>query len=92
MIHEHGPYLVLSMPSVNEYDIADNIEDLSYENMGFDNHRINFSLMAAVVLSLLGIIGILLYYIIANKRKKLWKDFRKLVHTVAYAPEEKQNN
>ena len=92
MIHEDGPYLVLSMPSVNEYDIADNIEDLSYENMGFDNHRINFSLMAAVVLSLLGIIGILLYYIIANKRKKLWKDFRKLLHTVAYAQEEKQNN
>lgn len=92
LIYEDGSYLVLSMPSVNEFDIADNTEDLSYENMGFDNHRINVSLMIVVALALIGIIGIIVYYIFDSKRKKIWKDFRKSLHSAGYVQEEKQKN
>ncbi len=89
LIDEEGPYLVMSMPSVNEYMISDNSEDLSYENMGYDKHRLNFELMSIIVMALLGIIGILSYYIIDNKRKQLWKDFRKSLHTAESVLEEK---
>ena len=92
MIDENGSYLVLSMPSVNEYDLRDNTEDLSYENMGYDNHRINFIVMALSFTSLLGIIGIIVYYILYDKRKKLWKDYRKLLQNLGFAQEEKLNS
>lgn len=92
MIDEQGSYLVLSMPSVNEYDLRDNTEDLSYENMGYDNHRINIIVMAILFTSLLGITGITIYYILYNKRKKLWKDFRRLLPIAGSVQEEKLNN
>ena len=92
LIEEEGPYLVMSMPTVNEYMISDNSEDLSYENMGYDKHRINFELMTIIVMTLIGIIGIITYYIIDNKRKNLWKDFRKSLHTAESVPEEKPKN
>lgn len=92
LINESGPYLLLTRSSVNEYDFEDRTEDLSYENMGFDNHRINISLLVTIVLSLLGIIGIIVYYIFNNKRKKLWKDFRRSLRTAGYAQEEKPKN
>lgn len=92
MIEETGPYLVLSMPSVNEYDIEDNTEDLSYENMGFDNHQINFALMALLALTLFGIIGIIVYYILFNKKEREWRDFKKSLLKEDTVPEEKQKN
>ena len=92
MIHESGSYLVLSRQSVNEYDIDDKLEDLSYENMGIDNHRININLLAISALTLLGIIGVLTYYVIKDKRKKLWKDFKKSLRIAGSAQEEKPKN
>ena len=92
MILEEGPYLVLSMPSVNEYDLRDNTEDLSYENMGYDNHKINFSLMALSFCALLGITGIIVYYIFNNKRKKSWRDFKRSLRLAGSVQEEKLNN
>ena len=68
LISEQGSYLVLSKPSVNEFDIADNTEDLSYENMGFDNHRFNFSLMIVSVMALIGIIGIISLLLLRKKK------------------------
>lgn len=92
MINESGPYLVLSMPSANEYDIEDNTEDLSYENMGFDNHQTNFELMSLLIITLIGIIGIIVYYITYNKKEKEWKDFKKSLLKEDTAQEEKQKN
>lgn len=92
LINESGSYLVLSKPSVNKFDFEDQTEDLSYENMGFDNHRTNISLMSMIVLILLGIIGIIVYYIYNDKRKKLWRDFRKSLRTAGCAQEEKPKN
>ena len=89
MISESGPYLVLSLPSVNEYDIKDMTEDLSYENMGSDKHKTNFELMGTIVISLLGIIGIIGYYIVYNEREKLWKDFRRSLRQAGTVQEEK---
>ena len=92
MIRESGPYLVLSLPSVNEYDIKDNIEDLSYENMGIDNHKTNFELMSVLVMALTGLIGITIYYIVYNERKKLWRDFRRSLRQAGTVQEEKPKN
>nr|MCR4855744.1 hypothetical protein [Erysipelotrichaceae bacterium] len=92
MIRESGPYLVLTLPSVNVYEIKDAIEDLSYENMGVDNHRTNFELMVILVMSLMGLIGITLYYIVYNERKRLWRDFRRSLQEAATVPEEKPRN
>jgi hypothetical protein len=92
MIEGSGPYLVLSLPSVNEYDIPDNTEDLSYENMGRDNHKMNFELMTLIVMSLSGIIGIIIYYIVYNERKKLWRDFRRSLREAGTVREEKLKN
>ena len=89
MISESGSYLVMSMDSVNEFNIRDSVEDLSYENMGFDNHRVNFELMSVIVLSLIGIIGITVYYIYLGKREKLWRDFRRSLRTADFVQEEK---
>ena len=92
MIEGSGPYLVLSLPSVNEYDIPDNTEDLSYENMGRDNHKMNFELMTLIVMSLSGIIGIIIYYIVYNERKKLWRDFRRSLREAGTVREEKRKS
>ena len=92
LIEEDGPYLVMSMPSVNEYIISDKMEDLSYENMGYDKHRLNFELMSVIVMTLAGIIGIIFYRIIDNKRKQLWKDFRKSLRIVEPVQEEEPNS
>ena len=89
MISESGPYLVLSLPSVNEYDIQDMTEDLSYENMGSDKHKINFELMGTIVIALMGIIGIISYYMVYNEREKLWKDFRRSLRQAGTVQEEK---
>ncbi len=89
MISESGPYLVLSLPSVNEYDIKDMKEDLSYENMGIDRHKANFELMGTIVISLMGIIGVISYYIVYNEREKLWKDFRRSLREAGTVQEEK---
>lgn len=92
MINESGSYLVLSMPSSNEYHISDSIEDLSYENMGVDNHKINIEIFMVMVLALTGIIGITVYYIYYNKRKNLWKDYRRSLRKAGIVQEEKQKN
>ena len=92
MINETGSYLVLSMPSVNEYDLRDNTEDLSYENMGYDNHHFNFVLMSLMLITLISLIGITIYHIVYNERKKIWKDFRKSLQIAGLPQEEKQNN
>lgn len=92
MANESGSYLVLSRESANEYNIHDGVEDLSYENMGFDSHRTNFSLFLVVVVSLLGIIGIVVYYLMENRNKELWKDFKKSLRTQESVLEEKPKN
>ncbi len=89
MIEEAGPYLVLSMPSVNEYHIEDSVENLSYKNMGSDQHKTNLQVLGVLVLSLAGLIGITVYYIFDNKRRQLWKDFRKSLHEAGIVQEEK---
>ena len=92
MIKESGSYEVLSMPSVNEYYIEDQTEDLSYENMGYDNHKINLNLLMIILLALLGIIGIIVYYIFNDKSKKLWKDYKKSLRIAESVQEEKPKN
>ena len=92
LIEDSGPYVLLSLNGVNEFDIQDGIEDLSYENMGFDKHRTNFELMGTLVIVLTGLIGITLYYIIYNERKRMWKDFRRSLQQAGTVQDEAPKN
>ena len=87
-----GPYLIMSLDSVNEYDIQDGVENLSYANMGSDQHKMNLQILTALVMSLTGLIGITVYNIINNKRKKLWRDFRRSLREAGTVQEEKPKN
>ncbi|MBR4484149.1 MAG: hypothetical protein IKO97_02990, partial [Erysipelotrichaceae bacterium] len=89
LIEEEGPYVLLCLDGANDYDMQDSPEVLSYENMGFDKHRTNFELMGTLVIVLTGLIGITLYYIIYNERKRMWKDFRRSLRQAAIVQEEK---
>lgn len=92
VIEEKGDYLLLSLPSNNEYNIDDTIEDLSYANMGFDNNRINLEFMLGVSLIMLSLIGILIYYRIEENKERQWKDYKKLLQKADTVQEEKQKN
>lgn len=92
IIDEPGDYVVFSMPSVNSYEIDDHVEDLSYENMGFDNNRINIEFMFGLSLILVCLAGIIIYYNIEDKKEKHWKDYKKSLLKADTAQEEKQKN
>lgn len=92
VINEKGDYLVLSMPSVNTYSFDDDIENLSYENMGIDNNRINIEFMFGLSLIIIALIGIIIYYNILDKKDKEWKDYRKSLLKADTVLEEKQKN
>lgn len=92
MAYESGDYEVLSMPSSNHFDIDDNVEDLSYENMGFDNNKTNIEFLFGFCLILISLIGIILYYIFLNKKDRQWRDYKKLLRKADTVQEEKQNN
>ena len=92
LISESGAYEVLKMPGVNRYDFEDTVEDLSYENMGYDNHRINMDMLTVLILSISGVIAIIIYYILDNQDKKQWRDYRKLLQEAASVPEEEPKN
>ena len=89
MIRGSGSYLLLSLPSANEYDIRDGKENLSLENMGSDQLRTSLQILGVLVLSLAGLIGITVYYIVENKRKRLWRDFRRSLREAGIVQEEK---
>lgn len=92
IINEAGDYCVLSMPSVNNFGIDDGVEDLSYENMGFDNNRTNIEFLFALILVLLCVTGIIVYYYYLDKKEKTWKDYKKSLLKVDIVLEEKQKN
>lgn len=92
MIDEKGDYLVLSMPSNNVYQISDSVEDLSYENMGFDNNRTNLEFLLGLFLIIVCLVGILVYYRFEESKDKQWKDYKKSLQKADTVQEEKQNN
>ena len=89
MALESGSYVILSRPSENRYHIADSVEDLSYANMGIDNHRNNYRLFLIMVIALIGIIGVVLYYVLYNRNERLWKEFKKSLRDQDSVQEEK---
>ncbi|MBQ1787838.1 MAG: hypothetical protein II004_02785, partial [Erysipelotrichaceae bacterium] len=92
LVSEPGAYEILKMPGLNHYDFEDTAEDLSYENMGYDNHRINMDMLMVLILSISGVIGIIIYYIFDNMDKKQWKDYRRLLQEAESVPEEEPKN
>ncbi|MBO7697734.1 MAG: hypothetical protein J6S38_01710, partial [Erysipelotrichaceae bacterium] len=92
MAKESGSYIVLSKESANEYHISDYGENLSLANMGVDNHRYNFKMFMILVIALIGIIGIVFYYVLNDRNEKLWKEFKKSLRTPDFVQEEKPKN
>ena len=89
MATESGSYMILSRKSANRYHIADSIENLSYGNMGVDNHRNNYRLFLIGVIALIGIIGVVFYYVLYNRNERLWKEFRRSLRNQDFVQEEK---
>ena len=92
MATESGSYMILSKESANEYHIKDSVENLSYANMGVDNHRNNYRLFSIVVITLIGIIGVVFYYVLYNRNERLWKEFRRSLRNQDFVQEEKPKN
>lgn len=92
IIEGKGDYLLLSMPSNNTYKIADTIENLSYENIGFDSNRINLEFLLGLSLIVVSLIGILIYYQLENNKDRTWKDYKKSLLRADTVQEEKQKN
>ena len=90
--YEKGAYEILEKEGSNTYEISYEAEELSIDNMGYDNHRINIGLLGMIFMTLAGISGIIVYYIFDNLRKQKWKDFRKSLLTAGPVPEEKPKN
>ncbi len=91
-IEEAGDYLILCRPSVNSYFIDDSVENLNITNMGYDNHDLNIRVMNICVLFVLSFIGVIVYYIVENKKEKQWIDFKKLLRNQDIVVEEKLKN
>ncbi len=91
-IEEAGDYLILGRPSINSYSIEDSVENLSINNMGYDNHDLNIKVMNICFLFVLSFIGVIVYYIVENKKEKQWIDFKKLLRNQDIAVEEKLKN
>ena len=92
VINEEGDYVVLSMPSVNNFGIDDSVEDLSYENMGFDNNKTNIEFLFVLILILVCVAGIIIYYYYLDKKEKSWKDYKKSLLKADIVQEEKPKN
>lgn len=90
--NEDGDYVILSLPSMNEYDFDDSVESLSFENMGIDNNRINLEFMIGLSLIIVSLLGIIAYYLIDDLRKKEWKDYKRSFLKADFVQEEKQKN
>lgn len=76
---EDGDYIVLSLDSFNTYDIEDKVENLNIDNMGYDNHKLNIEVMNISVLYVITFIGVIIYYIVEDKSRRQWKDFKRLL-------------
>ena len=92
MAFESGDYEILKMPSQNKFEIDDNVEDLSYENMGYDNNRVNIEFLLGILVLIFSLIGILFYYIYIGHREKEWKGYKKSLQKVDIVQEEKPKN
>lgn len=92
IIYETGDYLILKKDSVNTYNIENGIENLNYENMGFDNNRTNIEFLVGLFVIMLALIGILIYYRVLNMKERKWNDYKKSLLRADAVQEEKQKN
>lgn len=89
MTRSEGAFMILSMDSVNTYDINDRYENMSIHNADPDNHLIIIEGALLIVFALLGFIMIIVHNILNKKKEKEWNDYKKLLQEVESAQEEK---
>ena len=89
MTRSEGAFMILSMDSVNTYDINDRYENMSIHNADPDNHLIIIEGALLIVFALLGFIMIVVHNILNKKKEKEWNDYKKLLQEVESAQEEK---
>ena len=92
MTEEFGDFMILNLDSANNYVIDDSQENISIDNDYFDNHGIVRSVLVFALISLLGFIMIISYYLIGYKKERLWKDYIKSLHQKVIVQEEKPKN
>lgn len=92
MTRSEGDFMILSMDSVNTYDIEDRYENISIHNSDPDNHLLFIEGGLLIAFSLLGFIMIIVYKLLQDKKERLWNDYRKSLQEVELPQEEKLKN
>ena len=92
MTRSEGEFMILSMDSVNTYDIEDRYENMSIQNADPDNHLLFIEGAILAVFALLGFIMIIVHNIGEKKKEKLWNDYKRSLQEVASHHEEKPKN
>lgn len=92
MTRSEGDFMILSMDSVNTYDIEDSYENMSKLNADPDNHSIFMAGIVIIAMGLLGFTMIIIYYLNSKKEEKLWNDYKKLLQEAESHQEEKLKN
>lgn len=92
MTRSEGDFMILSMDSVNTYDIEDRYENMSIHNADPDNHFLFIEGGLIIVFALLGFIMIIVNNIVEKKKETEWNDYKKLLQEAESPQEEKQKN
>ncbi|MDO4940140.1 MAG: hypothetical protein Q4E33_00435 [Erysipelotrichaceae bacterium] len=90
--YEEGDYIIMSLDNINDISLFDGIQNVTKINSDPDNHGIIRTVFYFAIIMLIGFINIFISYIVDNKRKNLWIDYRKSLRLVDYVQEEKQKN
>lgn len=92
MTRSEGDFMILSMDSVNNYDIEDRYENISVYNADPDNHLLFMEGSVLLIFALLGFIMIVIHNIFEKKKEKVWNDYKKSLQEAVLHQEEKQKN
>lgn len=92
MSRSEGTFMILSLDSVNTYDLEDRYENMSILNADPDNHLLFIEGAILAVFTLLGFIMIIVHNIGEKKKEELWNDYRKSLQAVESLQEEKPKN
>lgn len=79
MTRTEGDFMVLSLDSVNNYDIEDRYENMSIYNADPDNHSIFMVGGIIIAMGLIGFIMIIIYNLYKKTEYKKWNDCKKLL-------------
>ena len=87
-----GSFMILEMPSANNYDLENHLENVTSNNCDLDLHGAFLSSMGVIALGMAIIIAYLNYERLEERKERLWNVYKKSLPLAVYVPEEKPKN